>query len=315
MPVVLALVLPGLNFVANNELTISAGEMLKRWMYASVFLYILWFLQDFVWRSGGKFRWLWALVAALGMAALIYVVLWVLKAEMPNIPKVQLTLKIISASVLILVIRYAIEAGASVQHLQVEKEQILLEKYRVQLQELRTRVDPHFLFNTLNTLRTMIRKNHPDAERFVMNLSSLYRQTLTFNDSLTLTLREEMDVLHSYLFLMQNRNEGAIQTEINIDPSWQDALLPAMSLQVMTENCFKHNRVSPTEPLRLEIYTEQDGYVVVRNNLLKRFTLTQPSGYGHNNISRAYALLNVEGGLVVNKTDDFFEVRLKLIRP
>lgn len=314
LPIAIAALLPGLNFFASTEFTITASHVARRWIFSSLTIYLLWYLFHFIsLYVSRKYQWVLFVLGIALVTGLLYRVFLLPSVGFHHIAITPFLFKVLSAAILILIIQYALTASTSIGRLQIEKEQLLAEKYKVQLQELRTRVDPHFLFNTLNTLRTMIRKAHPESERFVMNLSGFYRQTLKYNESYTVLLKDELDVLQSYLFLMQTRNEGAIVTDITIDEQWMKFSLPTMSLQVVTENCFKHNRLSATEPLWVSIFTTSDGCIVVRNALLPKLTLVEKSGYGLNNVSRIYELLGIADGLTAYQAADYFEVKLKLI--
>ena len=117
---------------------------------------------------------------------------------------------------LIVIIQFAIRSQANIAKLQLEKEQLLTENYKTQLKAIRNQIDPHFLFNSFNTLRSMIRYNHPKSEDFVISLSEFYRQTLKSHENVNLPLAEELSVLKSYLFLMKTRNEKAVFDEFKI---------------------------------------------------------------------------------------------------
>lgn len=314
LPFAIAALLPGLNFFSSSEFSITALHVLRRWLASSLTIYLLWYIFHFI--SLYVSRKYQVLLIALCIALfswILYEIFLLPSVALHRISPVAFVFKVLSAAVLILIIQYALNASASIARLQIEKEQLLAEKYKVQLQELRTRVDPHFLFNTLNTLRSMIRKGHPQSEKFVMNLSGFYRQTLQFNESHTVSLKEELNVLQSYLFLMQTRNEGAIVIDSTIDERWMGYSLPAMSLQVTMENCFKHNRLSATEPLQVTVFSTEEGCIVVRNVLLPKLASVEKSGYGLLNVARIYELLGMADGLTVHQTTEFFEVTLKLI--
>ncbi|WP_346985769.1 histidine kinase [Chryseobacterium sp. POE27] len=216
------------------------------------------------------------------------------------------------AAVLFFIIQFALKANESISKLQLEKEQILLENYKVQLQELRTKVDPHFLFNSFNTLRTMIRNHHPSSEKFVMSLSNFYRLTLSLNNTSTTSLKDEIDVLKSYFFLMQTRNEGAIKVSIDVEESLLQKQIPTLSLQILAENCFKHNRISSSKPLEINIYTDNN-YIFIKNNRLPKLTVAEISGFGLENIAQRYALLKISDGILKSSDEEKFEVKLKLI--
>ena len=215
--------------------------------------------------------------------------------------------------VLCLSIQYALKAQRNISHLQLEKEQIQTENYRTQLKAIRAQIDPHFLFNSLNTLRSMVRQQHSHSEKFIISLSDFYRQTLKHNDNNTLPLSEELSVLESYLFLMKNRNEEAVSVDICIDESLHPFHLPSLALQVVTENCFKHNSMTSKMPLQIKIYNTDDYYIAVSNNLQPKLGDPDSSGYGLELLRKRYELMNVPQGILIEHTSTHFTVKLKLI--
>ncbi|WP_449399567.1 sensor histidine kinase [Chryseobacterium wanjuense] len=186
------------------------------------------------------------------------------------------------------------------------------ENYKVQLEALRTKADPHFLFNSLNTLRTMVRHRDPKSEQFILSLSDFYRQTLRYNESTLIKLIDEVKVLESYLFLMKNRNEEAIQISIHIAEELYEYQIPTLALQTVVENCFKHNMMTSKMPLNIDIQSVAN-YIEIKNNVQPRITNSSSSGYGLENLKKRYELLNIENGMDIESTDDYFLVKLKLI--
>ena len=222
--------------------------------------------------------------------------------------------KFLMVAILFRIIQFGIRASEDRTQLQMEKQQMLAENYRVQLQELRSKVDPHFLFNSLNTLRVMVRNGNKDSEKFVMSLCDFYRQTLKYNESSVITIAEEMNVLNSYFFLMQTRNKDAVSINIELPENVIKNKVPTLSMQILIENCFKHNRMSATQPLQIEIYSDEN-YICIKNNIQPKISHFEPSGYGLSNIRSRYELLNIlDNSIVINKNEDYFEVKLKMIQ-
>ncbi|MCB9080446.1 MAG: histidine kinase [Lewinellaceae bacterium] len=195
----------------------------------------------------------------------------------------------------------------------MEKEKILTESYRAQLKALQAKIDPHFLFNSLNTLQSMVRHQHTNSEQFIICLADFYRHTLKHTEDTTLPLSDELAVLRSYLFLMESRNEGAVRIAWQIDPALQSFHLPTLSLQVAVENCFKHNSLSPKLPLQIEISSTDDHYIKISNNIQPKIGEMDASGYGLVLLKKRYELMGIQKGLVLEKTPHQFCVKLKLI--
>lgn len=162
----------------------------------------------------------------------------------------------------------------------------------------------------------MVRQNHKNAEQFIMGLSDLYRQMLKYNENTTLPLSEEIAVLKSYLFLMKNRNEKALDVNLEeIDEIYNHHKVPTLALQSVVENCFKHNSMSSKQPLKIKIRTINDAYVEVINNLQPRLSPPETSGLGLDLLKKRYQLLKVEKGVIIASQEDVFSVKLKLIPP
>lgn len=313
LPVALAIILPGLNFFSISETsgTYPVG-FAGKWVYASLVLYLLWYILQAVTNIRTKYKSLVIPGVIACFVVIVYSLFTLIIFKIPNAIKWVFIIKLFFAAVLFFIIQFSLKANESIARLQSEKEQALIENYKVQLQELRTKVDPHFLFNSFNTLRTMIRNHHPASEKFVMNLSNFYRLTLSLNNTSTTSLKDEIDVLKSYFFLMQTRNEGALKISIDIGEDLLQKQIPTLSLQILAENCFKHNRISSSDPLEINIYTDNN-YIFMRNSRLPKLTVGEVSGFGLNNITQRYTLLKISEGMVKRSNDDIFEVKLKLI--
>ncbi|MEL7341707.1 MAG: histidine kinase, partial [Bacteroidota bacterium] len=221
--------------------------------------------------------------------------------------------RILFSFCLFLIIQYTLRTQSNLSRLQLEKEQIQTENYKAQLKVLHAKIDPHFLFNSLNTLRSMVRQAHPNSEQFILSLSDFYRQTLKYNENTKLRLSEELTVLESYLFLMKNRNEKAVFWNINIDPSLHTASLPTLALQIVVENCFKHNSMTARNPLRIDIHNTDDGYIEVKNNLQPKFGAVESMGYGLHVLGKRYELMGISEGALIEESAEHFCVKLKLI--
>lgn len=312
LPIALATILPILNFYSNNVYK-DQQDLLKKWFWGSLTLYLIWYFLLYVTKFFKRNTILYLSIAILVSCLLIYFAVQMAFFKDKSAIRWVFIAKFFSASFLFLLIQYALQARDSLLKLQLEKEQMQSENYKVQLQELRAKVEPHFLFNSLNTLRTMIRKNNPQSENFVMNLSNFYRQTLKLNNYSKTKLSEELDILKSYFFLMQTRNEGGIEIEFNINENLLDKELPTLSLQILGENCFKHNRISALDPLKILVFTDDKGHIAIYNKIQPKFTISESTGFGLESIELRYKLLNVEDSVFITQNEDFFEVKLKLI--
>jgi two-component system LytT family sensor kinase len=312
LPIILAAILPFFRFYFKGG---EYGDISLAvvWLLLSLVLYFLWYFLWCLWdiRTNSKIIW-----QTLGLLLIIIVLMSInhqlLEVNADGFQKFSIV-RLVVSSILYLSIQYAMKSQEKVSRLFLEKEQLQTEHYKTQLQALRSKVDPHFLFNTLNTLRIMVRNKHEGAEKFVMSLSDFYRQTLQFNENSTILLEEELEVLEAYLFLMKSRNQAGLTVEMEIDETLYQRFIPTLALQVVTENCFKHNTMSADEPLYIFIENIENNYISIRNNIQPKLTLTEPSGHGLKNMLKRYELLGVENGVKIQQRTDFFEVQLKLI--
>ncbi len=314
LPIALSVLLPGLSFYTNSGWLIPERlGFFGSWFIASISLYILWYLLWFLWGLTSGFKQWWSLLLPAAFVGLIFGILYLLIFKDAEDLKWYFVLRITLAAILFLAIQYALKAQQNISRLQLEKEQIQKENYRVQLKALQAKIDPHFLFNSLNTLRSMVRQQHTNSEQFIMSLSDFYRQTLNHNEDTILPLSEELEVLHSYLFLMKNRNEKAVSVSVDIDDSLRQFHLPTLALQGVVENCFKHNSMTTKRPLHIEINNTDDYYIVVSNNIQPKIGDKNSSGYGLELLRKRYELMNVQQGVIIEQAPNQFTVKLKLI--
>lgn len=316
LPIVLCLLFPVLNYITSHEY-IKSGQIntdtILRWTVISVMLYLLWHVLYFINAKAETYTWL-KIVIGCAIFLIVAYNIFSLFPFFRNRPvKWLFVYKSFIAIIPFTIIQYALRTNRRVVRLQLEKEQVQTENYRVQLEALRSKVDPHFLFNSLNTLRAMVQSNHPQSEEFILNLADFYRQTLNYNENTTLSLAEELKVLEAFLFLMKSRNGAGVQMQICIDDAFKSRLLPTLSLQLLAENCFKHNAMSSKMPLLLNVYTSADGYINVTNTLNPKIECKEPSGYGLENLKKRYDLLGIDNGLCIVHTETAFCVKLKLI--
>jgi two-component system, LytTR family, sensor kinase len=185
-----------------------------------------------------------------------------------------------------------------------EKETLKRERLHAQLNALKTQVNPHFLFNNLNTLVSVIPENQQQAIDFVQQLSKVYRHILEVRDEDSIPLREELDVLKAYSFLLKTRFGNNLAVSISVpDEKLKQKIVP-LSLQILMENAIKHNIVSSTRPLSIEVFS-QNGSIVVSNNLQIKNQVNESTGIGLDNIRNRYKLLGNRQVKVQNSGDNF----------
>ncbi len=203
-----------------------------------------------------------------------------------------------------------------------EAEQLKHEQLQTQLDSLKNQVNPHFLFNSFNSLSSLIEDDEPKAQIFVNELARVYRYLLQSNEHALTDLQSELAFIDAYIFLMSTRFGEAIQVEINVSEASKKLMIPPLTLQLLIENAVKHNIVSTAKPLKISIYTEgvsrdnqeRGDTLLVSNNLQSKTITMALTHKGLDNIAAKYRLLS-DKELIVEKTDTVFRVVLPLLSP
>jgi LytS/YehU family sensor histidine kinase len=180
-----------------------------------------------------------------------------------------------------------------------------------QFESLKAQVNPHFLFNSLNVLSSLIYIDQDKASKFVRQLSKVYRYVLEHKDMDTITIREELPFIESYIFLLKTRFDQNLKVDIGLDEEAKNRKVAPMVIQLLIENAIKHNVVSKTKPLLIEIL-EKDNYLEVRNNLQLKSSTEISSHVGLNNIRKRYEYLTNKK-VVIDENSEFFAVRIPLL--
>ncbi|MEY4904889.1 MAG: hypothetical protein RLZZ292_2704 [Bacteroidota bacterium] len=194
---------------------------------------------------------------------------------------------------------------------EMEKELLEKEHLNSQLEGLKSQVNPHFLFNSLNTLVHLIPEDTQRSVNFVQQMAKVYRYFLDTVSEKTVPLKQEMDFVKSYTFLLKERFGENLHITIDDKNACSDCQIVPFSLQLLLENCIKHNVISKDKPLNINILINQKA-LTVKNNIQPKNQNQESTGVGLKNIENRYALLSTEK-VVVTKTVDFFEVILPLL--
>jgi two-component system, LytTR family, sensor kinase len=193
-----------------------------------------------------------------------------------------------------------------------ETERLAHTTTRSQLEALRNQVNPHFLFNSLNTLASIIPDQPDDAVQFTLKLSQVYRSILDLKDKQVVTLQEELTFLENYIFLCKTRFGQSISFDIRIDEHIKNHFLVPLTLQMLLENAIKHNVVSQRRPLHIEVYNEGADLVCMRNNVQEKSSEVEGTGTGLKNIRERYQL-TFGMPVVVIHTEQTFVAKLPIL--
>lgn len=196
------------------------------------------------------------------------------------------------------------------QEVIVENQQLRAENILNQYEALKSQLNPHMLFNSLNTLRSLVREDQDKAQEYIQELSRVLRYTLQGNDSKGVLLKEEMDFVSAYMFLLEMRYEDNLSFDIQIDRTYENYSVPPMSVQMLIENAVKHNEISTRRPLHIGIRTEGEE-VIVSNPVQPKLTASSGTGIGLANLAKRYYLL-YKREIQITESENFI-VRIPLI--
>lgn len=169
-----------------------------------------------------------------------------------------------------------------------ENEQLRTQQIRTQFEVMQNQMSPHFLFNSLNTLTTLITEDAALAASFTEKLSEVYRYILQNKERELVSLADEIEFVKNYVFLLQIRYPENLLVEFKIDTKVQQLQLPPLTLQMLIENATKHNVISKASPLYVDIYSEGDKAIVIKNSLQPRRTVEKSTKTGLTNIRKRY---------------------------
>lgn len=204
----------------------------------------------------------------------------------------------------------SIEFLKSYRNEAVRAEKLEKEKINAQFESLKSQVNPHFLFNSLNALSSLIYEDKELAVKYVRQLSEVYRYVLDARSKDLVPLPEELDFLRSYLFLQKMRFGDNLTVEIRLDqPNRQ--LIPPLTLQVLVENAIKHNEISSEFPLAVSIY-QKKGKLVVENQVRPKTIIDKGMGVGLKNIIARYRLFS-DKSIEITRENDLFRIRIPIL--
>ncbi|GAB3502415.1 hypothetical protein GCM10027341_30370 [Spirosoma knui] len=203
------------------------------------------------------------------------------------------------------------------QQTNAEKEVLLKAQWQGQFESLKNQVNPHFLFNSLNSLSSLIADEPVKAERFVDEMAKVYRYLLRTNEGELTTLETELGFINSYAHLLKTRYGKGISVTVDVDIEQNTCYLPPLTLQMLVENAVKHNTILSHKPLTIEIKAtangpERAGRLMVRNNLQKRTVRIPSNQVGLSNIAAKYRMLSRQD-IFVRDDGQYFTVVLPLL--
>lgn len=194
---------------------------------------------------------------------------------------------------------------------EVVEQKLIAKSANAQFESLKNQLDPHFLFNSLNVLSSLIDENPRQAQKFTASMSKIYRYVLEQKDKELVTVEDELEFAKTYCELLKTRFEDSVDFVFDVKKEDYRRFVVPLSLQLLLENCIKHNFATSSKPLVIKIYSEIDT-LCIENNLQVREQMKESSGIGLANIVQRYSLLTTRN-VFVEKSEDYFKVKLPVL--
>lgn len=194
---------------------------------------------------------------------------------------------------------------------EVFEQKIIAGTASAKFETLKNQIDPHFLFNSLNVLSSLIEENPDNAQRFTTSLSKIYRYVLEQKDKELVSVAEELSFATTYMKLLKMRFENSLFYEVTAEVQNPEAKVVPLSLQLLLENTVKHNVVSEQRPLHIRIYIEND-YLVIQNDFQKKEVLQDRQGVGLQNIINRYAIIT-KRKVLIEPNEQTFTVKIPIL--
>jgi ligand-binding sensor domain-containing protein len=214
-------------------------------------------------------------------------------------------------AVLYVFYRFRLEKEREILRLNAKTHALEKEKTQVQYENLKQHLNPHFLFNSLTSLGSLIRINQKMAADFLDGMSKIYRYILQSKDSELVSLKDEIKFIQTFISLQKTRFEEGLQVNLDIDEEYFHQKIVPVTLQNLVENAIKHNIIDTETPLVIDIFIK-DGYLLVRNNMQKKKFVETSNKQGLDNLISLYKYLSDEP-MLVEETGTYFTVKIPLI--
>jgi LytS/YehU family sensor histidine kinase len=275
--------------------------------------YNIYNLPKFIFERTNNNLFNWKVLRSIIMGILVMIVLVIAHQQLFEVSKIDTLIMFEMRGVVINLLLYMflhlLFQNYQTQQMGLELERTHALNLGAQYELLKQQINPHFLFNSLNTLKSMVDIQDPHSSDFVLKLSDFYRFTLESRKLDLIPLREELQILDSYVYLLKARFEDGFVLINKIDLKQYESAIPPFALQLLIENCIKHNVVSLDKPLIIKLYSENDFLVIENQIQLKRGVVS--TGVGLENINQRFMHL-MRIAIEIDKNETTFKVKIPM---
>jgi len=296
----------------------SFGRYLPAILMTMSLVLFLWAVNIFIWHAGVRSvvkRYLLNILVSGVIAFFVVVFLVPVHSQESQLHQVNFHFHIIlffAVNTVIIILQDLLSSREKNAAMQMENQELKLKNMEAMNQQLKQQIQPHFLFNSLSTLKSLMTANPERAEDYLVRLSDFLRSSLSSHAMNTLQMGDELDLCINYLEMQKIRFGEALQFDIRVPEDVRASHhLPAFSLQLLAENAIKHNILTLARPLVITI-SWKDGVITVSNNLQKKETITQGAGVGLVNLQERLRILS-GNNIVIHDRDNLFSVSIKAL--
>ena len=294
--------------------------MMDMLYYAGVAMLLLWIMTFPTRRQ--RWGYVWRMLVCIALLTLFYFIApqitWrgdiIITASARRLFNPMLLLKLSTTGLIVVLYGKIYQMHYKQQEIEVENERLKNENLTWQYNTLVNQVNPHFLFNSLNSLSMLVREEKKeDALVYIDQMSDTYRYIIQDGTAEMTTVENELRFLEAYKYLLEIRYAGKLHINVEVDNALYTCKLPPLSIQPLIENAVKHNTITSAHPMTIDI-TSEEGYIVVANTLTPKLEPESSTGIGLSNLSHRYELLTGRN-IVVENNGATFTIKLPITNP
>ena len=307
----------------NNPWATEKGRlfmMMDMLYYAGVAMLLLWIMTFPTRRQ--RWGYVWRMLVCIALLTLFFFIApqitWrgdiIITASARRLFNPMLLLKLSTTGLIVVLYGKIYQMHYKQQEIEVENERLKNENLTWQYNTLVNQVNPHFLFNSLNSLSMLVREEKKeDALVYIDQMSDTYRYIIQDGTAEMTTVENELRFLEAYKYLLEIRYAGKLHINVEVDNALYTCKLPPLSIQPLIENAVKHNTITSAHPMTIDI-TSEEGYIVVANTLTPKLEPESSTGIGLSNLSHRYELLTGRN-IVVENNGATFTIKLPITNP